>query len=89
MVDVTLLKVDLSDAAFNAPFGGDTGRSDEEDEPEADFDEEASRARGIAALVGLAFLVAGALLVRRVIADDGDGGDVAPDDGPTTVELEA
>ena len=84
MVDVTLLKLDLTDATFNAPFGGNTEHSGGDEEPA--FDEEASRARGIAALVGLAFLVAGTLLVRRVVADDGEEEPAASE--PTTVEVE-
>jgi len=87
MADVTLLKVDLTDATFNAPFGGATERADDAEDDDG-FEEEASRARGAAALVGLAFLVAGALLVKRVLADD-RGGDIPSEPDAAAVDIEA
>jgi hypothetical protein len=79
-MDVTILKVDVDGTTFNAPFGGNVERDETGEEIETGFDEEASRARGIAALVGLAFLLAGALVVRRVLADS-TGTDAGTDVG--------
>lgn len=89
MADITLLKLNLEGATFNAPGAGtDAATSEPSAEPSTEDDGSRSPGRGVAlgALVGLGFLIAVALVAKRRL-----GGSPAEqeDDTGATVTLDA
>ncbi len=79
MVDVTLFEVHLDDSSFtaNAPFS--SSESDEETNERREPDDSGtSKGALVAAVVGLAFLVVGAALVKRRLGSDAPAEEEAP-----------
>jgi hypothetical protein len=83
-MEITLLKLNLDGSTFtaNAP-GVEAGESDDSDarlelgEDTREDETGRSKAPFVAAVIGLVFLLAGAFVARRYLAEDGlDGADV-------------
>lgn len=69
MAKITLLEVHLDDSTVsaNAPFSGD-GSTDERDRPQSDAASGTSKGAVVGALIGLVFLAAVGVMLRKKFA---------------------